>query len=314
MRSSASGSLEFAKELMESLFQQLINTVALRPYVFIFLAVYLVGCSMAFGLKRALFFIVPGYLITWLSEFSSINTGIPYGNYFYIEDTKGLELWVFGVPFMDSLSYIFLTYASYSMALLTVSPLIYSRGMIYLLETHAVRQSLFTAILGAVYFVYLDIIIDPLSLQGSKWFLGQIYGYGEAGVYFGVPISNFIGWIIVGFILIFVFQKIDSVMMRRGIRDHAAFNSGLRQMIGPGLYAGIIAFNIFMTFYIGDGNLGWVGIFIFALPLFLLWAIIRTRIDIVDIGACLEAHIRDFPEAERRASDLAQALSGRRAH
>jgi uncharacterized membrane protein len=297
---------------MEALIQQLINTVVLRPYVFIFLAVYLVGCSMAFGIKRSLIFIVPGYLITWLSEFSSINTGIPYGSYFYTEYTKGYELFFFGVPFMDSLSYVFLTYASYSMALLTVSPLICTGGMIYLLETHALRQSLFTTLLGSIYFVYLDIIIDPLSLQGSKWFLGQIYGYGEPGVYFGVPISNFIGWIIVGFILIFVFQKVDSVMTRKNIRDRAAYGSGLRHMIGPGLYAGIIIFNIFMTFYIGDGNLGWVAIFIVALPVFLLWAIIRIKSALMDIGVSLEAHIRDFPEAAGRATVMAQAVSGRR--
>jgi uncharacterized membrane protein len=165
-----------------------------------------------------------------------------------------------------------------------------------------------------VYFVYLDIIIDPLSLQGSKWFLGQIYGYGEQGIYFGVPISNFIGWVIVGFILIFVFQKIDSIMTRRSVRDYAAFNCGLRHMIGPGLYAGIITFNIFMTFHIGDGNLGWVGIFIIALPLFLLWANTRIKIATADIGACLEAHIRDFPEAAGRSTVLAQAVSRRREH
>jgi uncharacterized membrane protein len=297
---------------MESFIEQLGNTILLRPYVFIYLAVYLAGCSMTFGLKRALVFIVPGYLITWLSEFSSIHTGIPYGLYYYIEHTKGYELWVFGVPFMDSLSYVFLTYASYSMALFTMSPVICSKGMIYLLETHAIRRSLFTTALAALYFVYLDIIIDPVSLQGGKWFLGQIYGYGGTGEYFGVPISNFAGWVIVGFILVFVFQMIDAIMTRRGVGDYIAFNAGFRHMIGMGLYAGIMVFIVFISFYIGENNIGWVGIFIIALPVFLLWAVTRIKISMADTGACLEAHIRDFPEAAGRAYSMARAVSSGR--
>jgi uncharacterized membrane protein len=312
MRSPEADTLEPEKELVESFFEQLGNTISLRPYVFIYLAVYLAGCSMTFGLKRALAFIVPGYLITWLSEFSSIHTGIPYGPYYYIEHTKGYEFWVFGVPFFDSLSYVFLTYASYSMALFTMSPLIYSKGMIYLLETHAIRRSFFTILLATIYFVYLDIIIDPVSLQGSKWFLGQIYGYGEHGEYFGVTIANFAGWVAVGFILVYVFQIIDSVMTRRKIRDYIAYNSGFRHMIGMGLYAGILVFIVSIAFCIGENNIGWVSVFIITLPVFLLWAITRMKMSMADTGACLEAHIRDFPEAAGRAYAMARAVSSGR--
>jgi uncharacterized membrane protein len=296
---------------MESVLQQLLNTVLLRPYVFVFLAVYMLGCSMHFGLKRALTFGVFGYLVTWVSEFSSIHTGIPYGLYYYIESTKGYELWVFGVPFMDSLSYVFLAYASYSMALFTVAPVISSRGLFYLLETKAIRNSLFTTLLGSIYFVYLDIIIDPVALQGSRWFLGQIYGYPGGGVYFGVPISNFAGWVVVGFILILVFQKIDAFMSRKGITDHASKPSGLAHSIGPGLYAGILAFNIFMTFHIGETNLGWVGLFIVALPLFLVWCITRIKMSIADIKACIEANIRDFPAAKEYVLSLSSVRHDR---
>jgi len=312
MRSPETGSLEPEKELMESFIEQLGNTIILRPYVFIYLTVYLAGCSMTFGLKRALAFIAPAYLITWLSEFSSIHTGIPYGLYYYIEHTKGYELWVLGVPFMDSLSYVFLTYASYSMALFTMSPLISSNGMVYLLETRAIRRSLFTTLLAAMYFVYLDIIIDPVSLQGSKWFLGQIYGYGEPGDYFGVPISNFAGWLAVGFVLVSVFQLIDSAMTKSGVRDYIAYNAVFRHMIGMGLYAGIIVFIIFMAFYIGENNIGWVSIFIIGLPLFLLWAVTRIKISMADTGACIEAHIRDFPEAAGRVYGIARTVSSGR--
>jgi uncharacterized membrane protein len=284
---------------MESFFQQLLNTVVLRPYVFVFLAVYLIGCSMQLGVKRSLIFCVAGYLITWLSEFSSIHTGIPYGYYYYIESTRGHELWVLGVPFMDSLSYVFLIYASYSMALFTVSPVVLSRGMLYLLETRTIRRSLFVAVLSSIYCVYLDIIIDPVALRGSRWFLGQIYGYPEAGAYFGVTIANFIGWVIVGFILVYALQRIDYILARKGTRDFAAYGFRWRYLIGPGLYCGILAFNLFMTFYIGEQNIGWVGIFIVLMPAVLIFTITRTKLSSGNTDLSIEQHLRDFPEAKK---------------
>jgi putative membrane protein len=253
---------------------------------------------MHLGLKRALIFCLSGYLITWLSEFSSIHTGIPYGFYYYIESTKGYELWVFGVPFMDSLSYVFLAYASYSMALFTVSPVYMSRNVIYLLETRKLRRSLFVTMLSSVYLVYLDIIIDPVALRGSRWFLGQIYGYPEDGAYFGVTIANFAGWAVVGFILTYLLQSIDYILSRKGITDRTGHKFAWRYLIGPALYAGILVFNIFMTFHIGENNIGWVGLFIIIMPVFLVWTITRVKMSFAGSKDLIAGHLKDFPEAE----------------
>lgn len=283
---------------MDSFFALLLNTILLRPYVFIFLLVYLLGCSLQLGAKRALLFMVAGYVITWISEYSSIHTGLPYGLYYYIDRTKDLELWVFGVPFMDSLSYTFLAYASYSLAIVTQAPVICSGKMLYCLETRAIRNSLLTTFLGAIFLVYLDIIIDPVALQGSRWFLGQIYGYSEKGAYFGVPISNFIGWLAVGMILIFTLQKIDSYLESKGVRDINGLRYPWRYLIGPGLYLGVLAFNLSVTFYIGEYTMGWVGIFIIMLPLILIFSAIKLKLSRSDHQIEIERHVRDFPEAE----------------
>ncbi|MCC6347417.1 MAG: carotenoid biosynthesis protein, partial [Nitrospirales bacterium] len=70
---------------MEPLLSAAAGTLLLRPYVFLFLLVYLVGCSLHLGLKRALLFCTAGYLIAWASEYSSIHNGIPYGHYYYLD-------------------------------------------------------------------------------------------------------------------------------------------------------------------------------------------------------------------------------------
>jgi uncharacterized membrane protein len=282
---------------MEPIGAQLLGTIILRPYVFVFLLVYLIGCSLHMGLKRALLFGIAGYLIAWLSELSSIHNGFPYGYYYYIESTAGKELWVLGVPLMDSISYVFLAYASYSLALLVISPICRSKWIVYVLETKKIRGSFLARLLGATFFVYLDIIIDPLALRGDRWFLGQIYGYPEKGIYFGIPLSNFIGWFLVGFIMIYALQKIDWYLQKKEARDFAGYQYPWRHLIGPVLYVGVLVFNLSMTFFIKEYMLGWVGIFIFLLPAFLIYALIKSRPSSEGADKALSAHLNDFPQA-----------------
>jgi hypothetical protein len=146
-------------------------------------------------------------------------------------------------------------------------------------------------------FVYLDIIIDPVALQGHKWFLGQIYGYAEQGAYFGVPISNFIGWFVVGFLMVAVFQRIDQWLFQRNTPDYHGHHYPWRYLIGPGLYAGILVFQLSITFFIKENLMGWVGIFIVLLPTFFVYTLIKIRLSSTDSAQANEAHQRDFPKA-----------------
>ncbi len=281
--------------MMESLLLQALTTVLMRPYVFVFLLIYLAGCSLHLGVKRAVLFCVTGYLIAWVSEYSSIHNGFPYGFYYYIEHTKGKELWVLGVPFMDSLSYVFLAYASYATALWVTSPAIVKGKTIYLLETKGIRNSFSTRLLGAVFFVCLDLIIDPVALRGDRWFLGRIYGYPEEGVYFGIPLSNFLGWFAVGFLMISSLQGIDSLL--HGKKDYIGYRFPWRHTVGPALYFGVMAFNLSVTFFIREYTLGLVGLFIVLLLIVFVCSTVKTKLSASHDADPARAHLSDFPEA-----------------
>jgi uncharacterized membrane protein len=244
--------------------QLLGGTLALRPYVFVFLGVYLWLATWHLGLGRTLIYLLGGYGVAWLSEVASINTGFPYGVYIYIPASRGQELWVLGVPFMDSLSYVFLSYSSYSLALLLLAARTGANGR----EAAPAdwKASLATVMLAAVLFVSLDVIIDPLALRGYRWFLGQIYGYPEPGIYFGIPLSNFAGWLLVGMVMIALLQRLDlwSRQANRPAWGQRRFAGAA--YLGSGLYVGVLLFNLSLTFYIGETLLGLVGVFIY-LPL-----------------------------------------------
>jgi uncharacterized membrane protein len=279
---------------MEDLARQLSYTVTLRPYFFLFFLVYLIGCALHLGLIRTCLFALGGFAIAWTAEFSSIHTGFPFGHYRYTELTKGLELWVWKVPFIDSMSFVFLAWASYTMALLVVSPLILKRFGIWVLETKVIRQSLHVRILAALFFVYLDIVIDPVALRGERWFLGNFYYYPEPGVYFGVPLANFGGWLLVGFLMVWLLQLVDRLLDKAGVHDWMRPGRPWIYLMGPVLYLGVLLFGLSVTFHIGEPLIGWVGIFLFLLPFSLVVSSISLhgkRVRKQD----LMAHLRDFP-------------------
>ncbi|MGH7880124.1 MAG: carotenoid biosynthesis protein, partial [Candidatus Binataceae bacterium] len=94
----------------------LFSTIALRPYVFIFLAAFLFIAIINFGVRTTLLFMLLTYAVAMVCEWSSVHNGFPFGLYHYVEVTRGREIWVAGVPLFDSLSFTFLGFASYTVA------------------------------------------------------------------------------------------------------------------------------------------------------------------------------------------------------
>ena len=279
-----------------NLLSLLLGTVLLRPYVFVFLAVYLLASTLQFGLKRTVGFTVIGYGLVFLAEYSSTRTGFPFGWYYYIDATRHQELWISNVPFMDSLSFIFLAYASYTTALLLCVPLWCCRRDVQLVDTKALRRSPAVLVLAVMFFVLIDVVIDPVALRGSRWFLGQIYGYYEAGIYFGVPLANFGGWALVGTVLVTLHRVLDGVFCDGPQRqpDWGVRWVPYRGLFGPLLYLGTYGFNVCMTFVIGEYLLGLVDIFLLIPVLVLVWTQV-VRVSNRATPADLEAHCRDFP-------------------
>ncbi|MBS0423440.1 MAG: carotenoid biosynthesis protein [Proteobacteria bacterium] len=269
-----------------------IDTLVMRPYVFSFFAAFLLACVPHVGWRKTLIFAVVGYLIAFTSEKLSITTGFPYGWYYYIDGTSQHELWVWGVPFFDSLSYVFLTYCSYATALFILSPLAAKGANLITLETRAIRQSWAALVLGAFLQTFLDIIIDPVALQGDRWFLGQIYGYYEDGLHFGVPVSNYAGWLLTSFVLVAAFQRIDR--KRDDTAPRGVFAMPFRSLLGPVLYLSVLIFNWIVTIWIGEYLIALTGLLIFTLPIVMVIVLAVLRVNRYREEE-LQQHVQDYP-------------------
>jgi hypothetical protein len=236
----------------------LIGTLVLRPYVFGFLAAFLLAGARDLGLARTLVFGAWVGPVAWLAEFSSTRIGIPFGLYHYTGTTRGQELFLADVPFMDCLSFTFLAYAAFCLARAVL------RG--------GRPSGPLLALVAGVLMMLLDVVIDPAAVRGDRWFLGRIFYYPEGGAYFGVPLSNFAGWTIVGAV------GVGGYVCWSGWRERASRRGwpviggrgsvlpghtvdgagggfdryGRRVWPGVALYYAVLGFNLAVTGWIGE--------------------------------------------------------------
>ena len=227
----------------------LVGTLVLRPYVFAFLAAFIAASVADLGWRRTLAFTVSVWPVALVAELSSTRFGIPFGFYQYTGLTRGQELFIADVPFIDSLSFVFLAYSAFCLARLA-------------LGGRAVPRWAMALVIG-VLMTALDVVIDPLAVRGDRWFLGPIFFYTSPGPYFGVPLSNFVGWVIVG--------AAGSGVYLAATSD----DSGKRVWPGVALYYAVLGFNLTMTVQIGELLLAVIGATIHLVVAVSVWSIHR---------------------------------------
>jgi putative membrane protein len=221
------------------------GTVVHRPYVYGFFACFVAFAIYQLGARRTATFAVSTWLIAFGSEYSSTRNGFPFGPYTYCDATRARELWISNVPFWDSLSFVFLSYFSFALAAALLTPRAQlDRGTWSGLHHRA------APIVGGLVMMLLDVVIDPVALQGEKWFLGRIYEYPYRGFYFGVTAANFAGWFLVGAASQWVFQ----LAVRFAPWCRAPWRTVDRRFVWAvyAVYAGVLGFNLAVTILIGD--------------------------------------------------------------
>ncbi|HEY7252272.1 MAG TPA: carotenoid biosynthesis protein [Methylomirabilota bacterium] len=239
---------------------QLVGTATLRPYVIGFLVLFLIAATRDLGTRRTVLYLGWALGIALVAELASTRVGFPFGLYHYTGETRGLELFVSNVPFFSTLSFPFLAYGSFCLARLVLPPpWATSRG-----------GRVCMVLLAGVLMALLDVVIDPLAVLGDRWFLGRLFYYPAGGVYFGVPLSNFIGWLLVGWAM---------------VGGLVATGGAGSPLLGVVIYGLVLVFNLSMTFWIGEWGLAGVGIVVHLMTFLLLYTVSRAVVGRWSAGA-----------------------------
>jgi len=123
------------------------------------------------GLRRATLSLLAVSIFAYAVESFGVATGFPYGDFFYGE---ALGERIAGlVPFLLPLSYVPLVIGAVAAA-------------------WGSRQRIFHITLATLLLVWMDAVIDPGAASLGFWV------WPEGGLYYGVPLSNYAGWLLSG--------------------------------------------------------------------------------------------------------------------
>lgn len=188
-------------------------------WVYIAFAFVLIHSSLSLGKKKTTIFFIITFLLGLLSELIGVKFGWIFGNYYYNLVLTPFNL--FGlVPLATPISWAIIIYMSYTITNIILfgfgskKPDIKWNRPVYTL----LLIVLLSCIDGLIA-TNMDMMIDPVSVSGAGWF------WIGGGPYFGIPISNFIGWFLVAFSATIIFRSYESFKQKYESSDSSIFIS-----------------------------------------------------------------------------------------
>jgi lycopene beta-cyclase len=144
-------------------------------------------------LKVFLLNVLPIIPAAWLIEFIGSHTGFPFGSYTY---TDSLNPQIGNVPLLIPLAWLMMLPPSWAVAewILKKSKKNFSPILV----------RVFRALLAALAFSMWDLFLDPQMVHWGLW------RWASPGIYFGIPLTNYLGWFLASFLLSFLFVPINT--------------------------------------------------------------------------------------------------------
>jgi uncharacterized membrane protein len=153
----------------------------------------LVHGTMLYRARGILAFFAICLVIGNIFENLGVRTGFPFGHYYF---TKLMGPKLFGVPILLGLAYLGMAYLSWSLARLILGGMRSS-----LVGSRVVALPL----LAALIMVAWDFSQDPVWSTILHLWIWQ-----QGGAYFGVPVSNFLGW----YLTVYVFYQVFALYLK----------------------------------------------------------------------------------------------------
>lgn len=157
------------------------------------------GCFFV-GIRKTLIFFVASTTISLCMELLGTSTGFPFGPYAY---TDFLGYKILGhVPFSIPLSWFYMGFTAFLLANQLV------------MRAKWPGQTLCSLLLGTYFLTVWDLSLDPSMASGHM--AVQFWIWYTPGPYFGMPISNLVGWTVTGLI----YMTVSRLVWRGNLRGN----------------------------------------------------------------------------------------------
>ena len=172
-------------------------------------AAVLVILYNAWGLARTVKTFAIVTILSYLAELLGSSTGFPFGKYRY---TDILQPQIAGVPLLIPLAWMMMLPPAWAIAQIILSK---AQNLKHEIHKGARRKTLKKPSWDFVPFVFKFAFLSSLAFTAWDLFLDpQMVGFGfwvwEApGQYFGIPLSNYLGWIVVSALITLVANPKD---------------------------------------------------------------------------------------------------------
>lgn len=151
-------------------------------FTLVFVLFALLHCAATEGFSRMVQFFVVSAVVAYGMEEAGVRTGLIYGPYHY-SDMLGTKLG--HVPIIIPLAWFMMIYPSWRVA----------QALLRGVDIRSITGVTVRAVIAALVMTGWDMVMDPGMARAGTWV------WEGGGPYFGVPLRNYLGWIVTTFLI-----------------------------------------------------------------------------------------------------------------
>ena len=143
------------------------------------------------GFVNIIIFILINLIVSLVLEIIGSKTGYIFGGKYHYNQENTPGHLIFGIPILIPIAWFGIIYMAINFGLFLTDTQFPFRNDI---DYHYI-------ILIAIFVVLLDFVLDPLAVDENRW------SWESSGIYYGVPLLNFFGWLLVPILVLLIFHQ-----------------------------------------------------------------------------------------------------------
>ena len=151
---------------------------------------FIIHGALVWGFFNIAIFFIITIIISLLLEIIGSKTGYVFGGKYHYNNDNTPGFTLYGIPVLIPIAWFGIIYMSINFCnYVTNARFPFENSINY-----------FFIILNAIFVMFLDLVLDPLAVDEKRW------NWELPGIYYGIPILNFFGWLLVPLLIVFIFQ------------------------------------------------------------------------------------------------------------